>query len=221
MGKYRFKTKQEFVDEGRWDDEHYCPEGWNKNGFMNKHIGKPVPKDKETNCDDGSGFSIDFWFFSQNDYVCISREEPIVEEPINEQNTSKYKVGDEVLISDDSQYYPSQGTFGGDKKLKGIINLLREDGWYQVEWYHDGEFHSQNSYQDKDLIPYEAPLRFKVGDLVVLKESSQYYDEQQTSDENGLVPKTISLLYGDPKSFDYETECGYSYDDDDLDPYVP
>ena len=220
MGKYRFKTKQEFIDEGRWNDEHYCPEGWNKDGKMNKYIGKPVPKDKEEVCDNGSGFGIDGWFFSENDYVCISKEEPIVEEPINEENTTKYKEGDEVLISNDSQYYPSQGTYN-DEKIKGVVDGLNEDGWYRVNWYRNDEIHDTNTYQDEDLIPYKAPLRFKVGDLVVLRESSEYYDEQQTSDENGLVPKTISLLYEDPHAFDYETECGYSYNDDDFDPYVP
>lgn len=62
-------------------------------------------------------------------------------------------------------------------------------------------------------------MRFKVGDKVILRESSKYY-LQQSFDENGRpIPKIISMYYNGA-DFNYATEDGYSYDDVDLEPYL-
>lgn len=62
-------------------------------------------------------------------------------------------------------------------------------------------------------------MRFKIGDKVILRESSKYY-LQQSFDENGRpIPKIISKYY-DGESFDYNTEDGYLYNDVDLEPYL-
>lgn len=44
MSRYRFKTEQEFKDEGRWDYIYECPYGWSPEKSMNKYLGKDVPK---------------------------------------------------------------------------------------------------------------------------------------------------------------------------------
>lgn len=63
-------------------------------------------------------------------------------------------------------------------------------------------------------------MRFKIGDKVILRESSKYYTNQQRFDKNGRpIPKIISKYY-DGASFDYNTEDGYLYNDVDLEPYL-
>ena len=69
MSKYRFKTREEFIQDGLWDKSNNAPDGWNFNKRMNKYLGTDVPEEFNTDCDKNSGFEYDNWIFSKNDYV--------------------------------------------------------------------------------------------------------------------------------------------------------
>jgi hypothetical protein len=78
MSKYRFKTQDEFIRDGQWDDDNHCPEGWAQNNQMNHYLGQDVPEGANENCDLHEGFEDDGWWFEPTNYV--------LKEPI-------YKVG--------------------------------------------------------------------------------------------------------------------------------
>lgn len=233
MGKYRFKTKQEFVDEGRWDDEHYCPERWNYDGKMNKYLGKPVPKEYEQKCDLEKGFMMNSFYFSSNDYVYVSGEKFTIEEPseVTQKSSSetKFKEGDKVYISNDSKFYHGgQGVSKNGDKLLGIITILNiESDWHQVEWYEDGLAVDNNHYQDHDLelaeetSPEEETAssfgtKFKLGDLVIIKESSEYSNQQEFDDEGNPIPYEVEEVDAEDSEFTYLLSNGCYYNDDDL-----
>ena len=69
MSKYRFKTREEFIQDGLWDKSNNAPDDWNFNKRMNKYLGTDVPEEFNTDCDKNSGFEYDNWIFSKNDYV--------------------------------------------------------------------------------------------------------------------------------------------------------
>lgn len=155
---YRFKTRQEFIEQDRWDDDTFCPFGWNKEGKMNKYLGKKIPSEKSKLCDSGQGFHLDGWYFSEHDYVILYRKAIEIDEVIEQstpESNYKFKEGDEVMIADDSGYI-DQGTDADGNKMKGVIKCLIEgrsenDFRYYVLWSNSDE----NSYKDDDLIPYE------------------------------------------------------------------
>jgi hypothetical protein len=65
---------------------------------------------------------------------------------------SKFKEGDEVQISNKS-IYAYQGLNRDGEKMRGVINHLSSDGWWEVTW--DNNF--INTYPDDDLEPYKKP----------------------------------------------------------------
>lgn len=155
---YRFKTRQEFIEQDRWDDDTFTSFGWNNEGKMNKYLGKKIPSEKSKLCDSGQGFHLDGWYFSEHDYVILHRK-PIEIDEVIEQSTPepnyKFGEGDEVMIADDSEYL-DQGTDADGNKMKGVVATvfkdLPEDCFrYHVQWSNSDE----NHYKEHDLIPYE------------------------------------------------------------------
>lgn len=69
MSKYRFKTQDEFIRDGQWDDDNHCPEGWSQSGEMNHYLGQDVPEGANENCDLREGFDDDGWWFERTNYV--------------------------------------------------------------------------------------------------------------------------------------------------------
>lgn len=69
MSKYRFKTKEEFIMEGFWDEEFQTPSKWNDEGEMNHYMGKDVPIEFDQQCDKSGYIEVDGWIFSPHDYV--------------------------------------------------------------------------------------------------------------------------------------------------------
>lgn len=65
--EYRFKTKEEFLAEGRWNSGEMAPSEWNHD--MNKYLGKPVPFEFYKYCNKSSDFIYEGWYFSKNDYT--------------------------------------------------------------------------------------------------------------------------------------------------------
>ena len=50
MSKYRFKTKEQFIRDGLWDEKYNCPDNWASNEEMNKYLGKDVPDELNVHC---------------------------------------------------------------------------------------------------------------------------------------------------------------------------
>ena len=69
MSKYRFKTKEEFVQDRLWNNKHNCPKFWSHSGEMNKYLGTDVPDEFNVYCDKKEDFYYDGWFFKSNEYV--------------------------------------------------------------------------------------------------------------------------------------------------------
>ena len=69
MSKYRFKTKEEFIRDGLWDEKDNCPKFWSHSGEMNKYLGTDVPDEFNVYCDKKEDFYYDGWFFKRNEYV--------------------------------------------------------------------------------------------------------------------------------------------------------
>jgi hypothetical protein len=69
MSKYRFKTQEEFIRDGQWDDDNHCPEGWSQSGEMNHYLGEDVPEGANESCDLHEGFDVDGWWFESTNYV--------------------------------------------------------------------------------------------------------------------------------------------------------
>lgn len=70
MSKYRFKTKEEFIRDGWWDEERDCPIYWNSlEKKMNKYLGVDVPDECIKYCDKNTSFSYNDCHFKEVDYV--------------------------------------------------------------------------------------------------------------------------------------------------------
>jgi len=72
MSKYRFKTKEEFIRDGLWNDECDTPKGWNPDGEMNEYLGREIPEFYLEECEAGVSFRLYGWTFCSKDYVEIS-----------------------------------------------------------------------------------------------------------------------------------------------------
>lgn len=69
MVKYRFKTKEEFIRDGQWNNKHDRPFGWNSAGRMNRFLGQDIPEKYNEKCDKELSIFIDDWHFTSSDYV--------------------------------------------------------------------------------------------------------------------------------------------------------
>ena len=62
-------------------------------------------------------------------------------------------------------------------------------------------------------------MRFKVGDKVLIEESSRFFYQQKFDDNGKPIPLTITRK-GNIYNCQYEVYGGRLYDDIDLDPYL-
>lgn len=62
-------------------------------------------------------------------------------------------------------------------------------------------------------------MGFKVGDKVVLNKNSNWFHQQEFDNNGKPIPKIICEVYKGG-GWDYETKEGYSYNDNDLEPYL-
>jgi len=83
MSKYRFKTKEEFEEVGKWIDDSYSssldgyPQQWCDSGDMNKYLGMDVPNKYNRRIEKEEQFGMDGWTFEPDE--CILKEEEIVD----------------------------------------------------------------------------------------------------------------------------------------------
>ena len=93
--KYRFKTKEEFQEDGLWidnfelSDEGY-PYNWCSEGEMNHYLGEDIPEEHNESNVRGEYFSMDGWSFSPKD---------IVEAETLEQRVEKFKLINSLITN--------------------------------------------------------------------------------------------------------------------------
>ena len=75
MSKYRFKTKEEFIRDGLWNEKNNCPHNWCHDGDMNEYLGIDVPDECIVYCDKNEEFKYDGWHFKSNEYVLKEQQE--------------------------------------------------------------------------------------------------------------------------------------------------
>ena len=68
---WRFKTKEEFIIEGRWLNEYGMefPKWWNDKEEMNDYLGRNIPSKYHEYCEEGRRFNMDNWVFFSTDYI--------------------------------------------------------------------------------------------------------------------------------------------------------
>ena len=76
MKKWRIRTKEEFVSEGLWINDGSIqpdggyPKGWNKTGSMNNLIGKDIPENLYSKCEESRYITLnDRWTIDRINYV--------------------------------------------------------------------------------------------------------------------------------------------------------
>lgn len=90
MKKYRFKTKEEFINDGLWIHDKYSqhddgyPEFWAQDGDMNKYLGKEVPDSFNEDIEIGEGFNMDGWSFEIQDVTELLESEVDIDETLEQ-----------------------------------------------------------------------------------------------------------------------------------------
>jgi len=95
-----------------------------------------------------------------------------------------FKVGDEVQISDESEYR-YQGIDQSGEKMRGVISP-NSDGWYTVTW-DNGD---TNAYRDEDLEPYGATKSshsFELNERVIVCEDGFGFGKSEVGKEFIIV----------------------------------
>jgi MoxR-like ATPase len=102
MSKYRFKTKEEFIDDNLWLEDSYSssqdgyPQQWCEDGGMNKYLGEEIPSKFNKQIEQGHSFSMSGWTFRIDDVTEVIEPEISIEEALNQvkqlnQNSLKTK----------------------------------------------------------------------------------------------------------------------------------
>lgn len=120
MSKYRFKTKEEFIQDGLWRENHPCL--WNSRGKMNKYLGQDIPEEFNDECSKGVEFHYEDWTFYPNNYVL--KETSVDMKAIQEEAKKRFPIG--------CKFKNTNG---------GIYTLQRDDAVYKIHvtsiWAHD------------------------------------------------------------------------------------
>ena len=144
MSKYRFKTKEEFIRDGLWDEKYNCPNYWASDGQMNKYLGKDVPDEFNVHCNENEKFKYDGWLFQNTDYVLKEQQEyfpdlsqhigryirALVDNPNSGSRVHKVDIGkiidkDRVDFPDFKRYYCTEALRNDYLGIK--YELLPED----------------------------------------------------------------------------------------------
>ena len=91
MKKYRFKTKEEFLNDGLWiADRHSLshngyPEEWCEEGSMNKYLGQEIPTTLNDHIEKGYDFIMNSWTFRPTyDVTEVIEQEVSIEEALEQ-----------------------------------------------------------------------------------------------------------------------------------------
>jgi hypothetical protein len=102
MSKYRFRTKEEFKDIGKWDKRIDSPVGWNTNGDMNVVLGEDIDDEWidiiENHMDNDNNFKIEGYWYHSHDFILNEPEMPI-EQILEQINLNKSLITKEKQMN--------------------------------------------------------------------------------------------------------------------------
>jgi hypothetical protein len=90
MKKYRFKTKEEFIDDDLWLEDSYSsshdgyPQEWCEDGSMNKYLGEEIPNKFNNHIEQGHSFDMSGWTFRIDDVTEVIEPEISIEEALEQ-----------------------------------------------------------------------------------------------------------------------------------------
>lgn len=90
MSKYRFKTKEEFIDDDLWLEDSYSsshdgyPQEWCEDGSMNKYLGEEIPNKFNNHIEQGYSFDMSGWTFRIDDVTEVIEPEISIEEALEQ-----------------------------------------------------------------------------------------------------------------------------------------
>lgn len=91
MKKYRFKTKEEFINDDLWLEDKYSsscdgyPYYWSEDGNMNKYLGQEIPIKFNKLIEKNNDFNMDGWIFrSEFDVTELIEPEINIEETLEQ-----------------------------------------------------------------------------------------------------------------------------------------
>ena len=143
MSRYRFKTKEEFIRDGLWDDEYDTPKGWNISGDMNEFLGQDINECHNSLCDGNKVIYAHGWLFRPWSYV-------LKEESKNLNANGFEYFGDTLMeVSDTGIRWFPRVVFG---KKKGHYLA-----WFDAETLEE----AKNAYSSTDW-RYARPIKTKL-----------------------------------------------------------
>ena len=209
--KYRFKTQDEFIRDGQWEDDNHCPVGWAESGGMNHYLGQDVPEGANENCDLHEGFEDDGWWFEPTNYVLKEEDytgrwiKAIVDNP----SCTGIRLGEVIQIIRKPGCYVLDKTSRGYSGM-GIQCPLNTSQWELVEEPKD------------DIKPSSFPSSgaILILDCDDLKEFKKYlFDSGRTCNEAVGNPKYLAW---NDSSFWYPSSTGKtSYKWNQLKHFIP
>ena len=134
MNKYRFKTQDEFIRDGQWEDDNHCPEGWHVDGDMNHYLGQDIPEGANESCDLAEGFYDDGWSFEHTNYVLKEEDYTgkYIKALVDNPQCTGIKAGEIIKIISKLNTYRLDKTFHGCVGM-GIQCPLKTSEWELVE----------------------------------------------------------------------------------------
>lgn len=69
MPNFRFKTRDELINEGLWNASYNIPNGWGNNEEVNIYLGRGIPSKYDADCIEGKGIDLGFTVATEDFYV--------------------------------------------------------------------------------------------------------------------------------------------------------
>lgn len=181
MNKYRFKTQEEFIRDGQWEDEYDCPKGWSLSGEMNHYLGQDVPEGANESCNLGEGFNDDGWYFESTNYVLKEEDYTgkYIKALVDNPNATGIELGEVIKIIGKPAGYRLDKTSKGYSGM-GIRCPLDTSKWELVEEPKD----------DTKLSSFPSSGAILIDECDNLKEFKRYLFESG---------KTCNEAVGNPK----------------------
>lgn len=133
MNKYRFKTKEEFINDNLWLEDPSSsshdgyPQKWAEDGDMNKYLGQDIPNQFNKHIEKGHGFDMSKWIFRIDDVTEITEPEINIEETLEQvkqlnKNSLKTKKM-EKSVKTKNQTSPATEKFVFMDKTVNVLNV--------------------------------------------------------------------------------------------------
>jgi len=132
MKKYRFKTKEEFINDDLWLEDSYSsshdgyPQEWCEDGEMNKYLGEEIPNKFNEMIEKGHGFDMSGWSFRIDDVTEVIEPEVSIEEAleqVKELNKNSLKTKKTMKATKNAVKNPVAEKFVFMDKTVSILNV--------------------------------------------------------------------------------------------------